>query len=239
MNAGSQGGNKKEKVKHSQGEEIDMADERPPAEGGVELHVGLQVPLLARQPREHHHDPLPPLLTPPVEPPPVPPHLLRSKSRVSSDPHDSLPIPPRGRRTRFHNPTERKPTLFDWKGTRGSSVEVASSCQAEVVRESSDFSSGEHFGGGGEAKGGDVSSIAGGMPPFSKRVPFPIPGCDFYTRRSVIVRTFALSVVGVLERGGCMVASSTEASYTGSTVGLACTTSFIYGRSSSTVGVTP
>ncbi|RZR82186.1 hypothetical protein BHM03_00008551 [Ensete ventricosum] len=74
---------------------------------------------------------------------------------------------------------------------------------------------------------------------FSKRVPFPIPGCDFYTRRSVIVRTFALSVVGVLERGGCMVASSTEASYTGSTVGLACTTSFIYGRSSSTVGVTP
>lgn len=58
-----------------------MADERPPPEGRVELDVGPEVPLLAREPREHYHDPSPALLAPPVPPPALPPHLQNPQPR--------------------------------------------------------------------------------------------------------------------------------------------------------------
>lgn len=54
-----------------------MADEGAPSVGRVEAHIRLEVPLLARQPREHHHNPHFALLIPPVEPPSLPPHLAR------------------------------------------------------------------------------------------------------------------------------------------------------------------
>lgn len=65
-----------------------MADERAPPKGRVELDKGLEVPLLARQPREHHNDPVPSVLPPPVEAPSLPPHLRTkidaAEARVSS-----------------------------------------------------------------------------------------------------------------------------------------------------------
>ncbi|RWW58951.1 hypothetical protein BHE74_00034157 [Ensete ventricosum] len=53
----------------------------------------------------------------------------------------------------------------------------------------------------------------------SKRVPFLVPRRGFYTCRPVIIRTSALTAVGILERGGCTASPSTEASYTRSAVG--------------------
>ncbi|RRT56919.1 hypothetical protein B296_00015336 [Ensete ventricosum] len=41
----------------------------------------------------------------------------------------------------------------------------------------------------------------------------------FYTCRPVIIRTSALTAIGILERGGCTASPSTEASYTRSAVG--------------------
>lgn len=69
-----QGGNDKG-IGALQREEIGMTDERSPSEGRVELDVGLELPLQARRPHEHHYDPGASLLGPPAEPPPLPPHL--------------------------------------------------------------------------------------------------------------------------------------------------------------------
>ncbi|RZR95426.1 hypothetical protein BHM03_00024285 [Ensete ventricosum] len=53
----------------------------------------------------------------------------------------------------------------------------------------------------------------------SKRVPFLVPRRGFYTCRPVIIRTSALTAIGILERGGCTASPSTEALYTRSAVG--------------------
>ncbi|RWW21505.1 hypothetical protein GW17_00014338 [Ensete ventricosum] len=55
-------------------------------------------------------------------------------------------------------------------------------------------------------RGGDSRDVA-------ERVPFPVPERGFYTRRSEIVYTSTLIVVGMLERTKCMTSSSTEAPY--------------------------
>lgn len=50
-----------------------MANERAPSERRIEINIGFEIPLLTRQPSEHHDDARRPS-TRPVEPPSIAPH---------------------------------------------------------------------------------------------------------------------------------------------------------------------